>query len=174
VLTAGPAGVAPRAPEAEGERDPGAVRVVLAEDDLLVREGLLRVLERQPGVRVVAAVGCLGDLLDAVERHRPDVVVTDICMPPGHRDEGLEAARLLGRDHPAVGVLVLSQHADPAYAHRLLAGGARGRGYLIKDRLCHRGKLRDAIRAVHAGESRIDAEVVDLLVAYRAGSAPGP
>jgi DNA-binding NarL/FixJ family response regulator len=148
----------------------GPLRVVVAEDDLLVREGLVRLLDTEDGIDVVATAETLPELLDTVADHRPDVVVTDICMPPGHSDEGLQAADRLRIDQPTVAVLVLSQHADPAYAHALLAGGARGRGYLLKDRLGHRRKLTEAIHAVSRGDTPIDPDVVDLLVTYRAAA----
>src|SRR5437762_104180 len=102
------------------------LRVVIAEDNTLVREGTARLLEMTGQVDVVAAVGSAPELIEAVERHAPDAVITDIRMPPGHGTEGIDAAHALRASHPALGVVVLSQYADPSYATRLLQDGAAG------------------------------------------------
>jgi CheY-like chemotaxis protein len=112
-----------------------AIRVVIAEDNLLVREGVERLLGLQPDIQVVVSCEDLGSLLAAVEAARPDVVLTDIRMPPDHGDEGIQAALRLRETHPALGVVVLSQYAEPAYALALLEGGSERRAYLLKDRV---------------------------------------
>jgi DNA-binding NarL/FixJ family response regulator len=145
-----------------------AIRVVLADDNYLIREGVHRLLEAQPEVEVVAACADLATLLDAVERERPDVVVTDIRMPPDGGDEGLQAAERLRKTHPGVGVVVLSQYVQPAYALALLESGTAGRAYLLKERVEDVDQLVGAIRAVAAGESAIDPKVVEMLVAAKA------
>jgi DNA-binding NarL/FixJ family response regulator len=112
-----------------------AIRLVIAEDNLLVREGVERLLELQPDIQVVASCDDLGSLLVAVDAERPDVVLTDIRMPPDHGDEGIRAALHLRETHPALGVVVLSQYAEPAYALALLEAGSERRAYLLKDRV---------------------------------------
>jgi DNA-binding NarL/FixJ family response regulator len=141
------------------------IRIVLAEDDYLVREGVRRLLETQPDLEVVAACDDLPSLLQAVERERPDVVVTDIRMPPGHGDEGIQAARQLRSAHPAIGLVVLSQFADPHYALALLEDGSERRAYLLKERVDDLEQLTGAIREVARGGSAIDPQVVETLVA---------
>jgi DNA-binding NarL/FixJ family response regulator len=144
------------------------LKVVIAEDNYLVREGTRRLLEDSGGVRVIAAVGTAEELLDAVARLRPDVVITDIRMPPGHRMEGIEAAHAIRKAHPGVGVVVLSQHADEAYAFELLKFGTQGLAYLLKDRIGDVDELLRAVTEVQAGRSVIEPKVVEALVARRA------
>lgn len=141
------------------------LRVVVAEDSLLVREGIVQVLRRQQDVDVVAACADLPELLHAVATTGPDVVVTDVRMPPDLADEGIRAAAELRRTHPAVGVVVLSQYVDPGYATALLADGSAGRAYLLKERISEPGQLADAVRTVAARGSVVDPAVVDALVA---------
>jgi len=141
------------------------IRVVLADDHYLVREGVRRLLESEPEVEVVAVCGDLDSLLAAVEAERPDVLVTDIRMPPGDADEGIQAAEQLRETHPQVGVVVLSQYANPSYALALLDGGSERRAYLLKERVEDVEQLVGAIRAVADGGSVIDPKVVDALVA---------
>jgi DNA-binding NarL/FixJ family response regulator len=143
------------------------LRVVVAEDSLLVREGVRRVLEIQPDLEVVALCASLPELLSAVVEHRPDVVVTDVRMPPTSTDEGIQAANALHGSHPSTGVVVLSQYADPGYALSLLAAGSRGRSYLLKERVSDPDQLARAVRTVADGGSVIDPKVVDALVAAR-------
>ena len=150
------------------------LRVVIAEDNYLVREGTRRLLEDSGAVAVVAAVGTAAELLDAVARLSPDAVVTDIRMPPGHHVEGIEAAHAIRARHPEVGVVVLSQHADEAYAFQLLRNGAAGLAYLLKERVGDLDELLRALRDVVAGRSVIDPQVVELLVAHRARLAESP
>ena len=144
-----------------------AIRVALADDHYLMREGVRRLLETRPEVEVVAVCGDLASLLEAVERERPDVVVTDIRMPPTDGDEGLQAAARLRDTHPDVGVVVLSQYVQPAYALALLESGTAGRAYLLKERVEDVEQLTGAIRAVAKGDSVIDPKVVEALVAAR-------
>ncbi|MCI0686494.1 MAG: response regulator transcription factor [Sporichthyaceae bacterium] len=144
-----------------------ALRVVLAEDGYLVREGVRRVLEASGEVEVVAAVGNTEELLDAVRRLSPDAVVTDIRMPPTFDMEGIRAAHVIRSEWPDVAVVVLSQYADAAYAVDLLGRGAAGLGYLLKDRVGDYETLIDALRATVAGRSVIDADMVETLVARR-------
>ena len=150
---------------------PDALRVVLAEDNYLVREGTRRLLQDSGAVEVLAAVGTAEELRDAVRRISPDAVITDIRMPPGHHMEGIEAARAIRADHPRIGVVVLSQHTDQSYAFELLRDGAAGLAYLLKDRLGDVDDLVHALREVSAGGSVIDPVVIDALVARRARTA---
>jgi len=142
---------------------PVAIRVALADDSLLVREGLAQVLSRA-GIDVVASCEDMPTLLEAVETHRPDVVLTDIRMPPTKTDEGIQVARRLGEQEPSVGVIVLSQYSDPTYAIALLEGGSAGRGYLLKERLHDHAQVRLAVETVAEGGSIIDPTVVERLV----------
>jgi DNA-binding NarL/FixJ family response regulator len=150
------------------------IRLVLAEDHYLVREGVRRLLEAQPGLEVVAVCGDLDSLLEAVDRLGPDVVVTDIRMPPGHSDEGIQAARRLRETKPEMGVVVLSQYSNPSYALALLDTGTAGRAYLLKERVHDPEQLVAAIRIVSEGGSLIDPKVVEGLVADRARAATSP
>jgi DNA-binding NarL/FixJ family response regulator len=150
------------------------IRLVLAEDNYLVREGVRRLLETQSDLVVAAACGDLGALLAAVDAEQPDVVVTDIRMPPGGADEGIQAADKLRETNPEIGVVVLSQYANPAYALALLKGGSARRAYLLTERVDDLGQLVDAIRAVAEGGSVIDPKVVDALVAEKARGEESP
>jgi DNA-binding NarL/FixJ family response regulator len=143
------------------------IRLVLAEDDYLVREGVRQLLETVPELEVAAVTGDLDSLLAAVDSERPDVVVTDIRMPPEGADEGIRAAERLRETHPDVGVVVLSQYANPSYALALLEGGSARRAYLLKERVEDLGQLTAAIQTVAAGGSVIDPKVVDALVAEK-------
>ena len=151
-----------------------SIRVVIAEDHLLVREGLRGLLESQPDLEVAAVCGDLDSLLAAVEAERPDVVVTDIRMPPGNTDEGIQAAQRLRTTDPDVGVVVLSQYATPSYALAILEGGSAGRSYLLKERVQDPEQLVSAIRAVANGGSVIDPKVVEALVAEKARGEQSP
>ncbi len=144
-----------------------AIRLVLAEDSYLAREGIRRLLETQPQLEVVAACGDLDALLGAVEAENPDVVLTDIRMPPGGRDEGVQAAQRLRETSPEVGVVVLSQYSEPGYALALLESGSERRAYLLKERVEDLDQLLAAIRTVAGGGSVIDPKVVETLVAAR-------
>jgi DNA-binding NarL/FixJ family response regulator len=142
--------------------------VVIAEDSLLVREGIRGVLETQDDLRVVATCGDYDGLLAAAAEHRPHVVVTDVRMPPAHEDEGIRAAVRLRTDHPGMGVVVLSQYAEPAYATPLFADGTEGRAYLLKERVSDPDQLCAAVRTVASGGSVIDPKVVEVLVGRQA------
>jgi DNA-binding NarL/FixJ family response regulator len=150
------------------------IRVALADDSYLVREALGHVLADAEGVEVVSSCEDRDSLLAAVETLRPDVVVTDIRMPPGDDDEGLQVAARLRDTHPEVGVVVLSQFAEPRYALGLLDGGSDGRAYLLKERIQRRGQLVAAIEAVARGGSVIDAKVVEVLIAARTRAERSP
>jgi DNA-binding NarL/FixJ family response regulator len=142
-----------------------AIRIVLAEDDYFVREGVRRLLETQPDIEVVATCDDLDSLLEAVDAERPDVVLTDIRMPPGGTNEGIRAAARLRETHPNTAVVVLSQFADPEYALALLEEGSERRGYLLKERVRDLEQLVGAIREVAVGGSAIDSKVVESLIA---------
>ncbi|SDO55667.1 DNA-binding response regulator, NarL/FixJ family, contains REC and HTH domains [Nakamurella panacisegetis] len=144
--------------------------IVLAEDNLLVREGVRGVLSADPELKVVAACADADELRLAIRQFNPDVVVTDIHMPPGLTDEGIQVARELRRDRPGIGVVVLSSRDDPQHALDLLEHGSAGRAYLLKERVAEPGQLRHAVNEVAAGRSVIDPQVVENLV--RAGSRP--
>jgi DNA-binding NarL/FixJ family response regulator len=150
------------------------IRVVLGEDSLLVREGVKQLLDFDPEIEVVAAVGDLDSLRDACEREQPAVVVTDIRMPPTNTDEGIRLAGELRGTQPEVGVVVLSQYADPIYALALLDGGSARRAYLLKERVHNRAELTAAIQAVATGGSLVDSKIVDTLVAARSQAASSP
>lgn len=151
-----------------------SIRVVVAEDSLLVREGIARLLEAQPDIEVVALCADHDELLAAVDDATPDVVLTDIRMPPTGTDEGIRAAKTLRTTHPEVGVVVLSQWAEPAYALDLLDGGSEGRAYLLKERVSEPEQLVAALHEVDAGRSVVDPKVVEALVAGRSRSAESP
>jgi DNA-binding NarL/FixJ family response regulator len=139
-----------------------------------VREGIQRLLEPDGEVEVVAGCGDLDSLLEAVESERPDVVMTDIRMPPDTSDEGIRAAKTLRESHPEIGVVVLSQYSEPAYALALLETGSDRRAYLLKDRVDDRSQLVAAIRAVAAGGSFVDPKVVERLVAAKSAAERSP
>jgi DNA-binding NarL/FixJ family response regulator len=151
-----------------------AIRLVLADDHYLVREGVRRLLETRPEFEVVAVCDDLGSLLAAVDAERPHVVVTDIRMPPNGTDEGIQAAERLRETHPEVGVVVLSQYANPRYVVALLEGGSGRRAYLLKERVSDVEQLAAAIQAVAEGGSVIDPKVVDALVAETARDEASP
>jgi DNA-binding NarL/FixJ family response regulator len=143
------------------------IRVVFAEDDYLVREGTAALLAEIDGIEVVTTVADLDSLLAAVDEHRPDVVLTDIRMPPGFAREGIEAASRIRRTHPGMGVVVLSHYVGDEYAYQLLKDGAAGRGYLLKERVADVEELVDALDEVARGGSVLDPKVVEELLARR-------
>jgi DNA-binding NarL/FixJ family response regulator len=150
------------------------ITVVLAEDNYLVREGVARLLGLVADMDVVATCGDYDSLLCAVEEHRPDVVLTDIRMPPTGTDEGIRAAEHIRQEHPDTGVVVLSQYVDPAYALGFLEHGSERRAYLLKERVSDLDQLRRAILTVHEGGSVIDPKVVDALVASQSRRRESP
>ena len=150
------------------------IGVVLADDSYLVREAVTHVLADADGIEVLATCEDSESLLKAVEDSHPDVVVTDIRMPPSDTNEGLQVAATLRATHPEVGVVVLSQFAQPEYGLALLEGGSEGRAYLLKERVQHQGQLVAAIEAVADGGSVIDAKVVETLVEARKRAESSP
>jgi DNA-binding NarL/FixJ family response regulator len=153
--------------------DAERLRVVVGEDEPLVRAGVVTVL-KEAGFEVVGVADDATDLVRKVSAHRPDVVVTDIQMPPGNTDDGLRAAQRIRADHPDVGVVVLSQHLETRYALELVGERARGVGYLLKHRVGDLSLFADAVRRVARGGSELDPEVVERLVARpRVGSKIG-
>jgi DNA-binding NarL/FixJ family response regulator len=150
------------------------LRVVFAEDNYLVREGTTALLSTASEVEVVASVADSRDLLSTVSELHPDVVLTDIRMPPTYTTEGIDAARRIRADYPDVGVLVLSQHADGAYAAELLGGGAAGLGYLLKERVADVLELVRALAEVARGGSVLDPKVVEVLLAANARERSSP
>jgi DNA-binding NarL/FixJ family response regulator len=151
-----------------------AIRVAMADDSLLVREGIQRLLEGVDEIELVAVSENQDALMASVERNAPDVVLTDIRMPPGQATEGLEIAEALRESHPGVGVIVISQYAEAHYALALLEHGSAGRGYLLKERLGNRDQLVSAIEEVAAGGSVIDPLVVEALVQRRGRAEESP
>jgi DNA-binding NarL/FixJ family response regulator len=151
-----------------------AIRVVVAEDSLIVREGLVQLLAASPSVDVVAAYGDIDAVLAGVERDRADVVLTDIRMPPSNTDEGIRLAEQLREQRPATGVVVLSQYAEPPYVLALLERGSDRRGYLLKERIHDRGQLVSAIDTVARGGSVVDPKIVEVLVEGKARADRSP
>jgi DNA-binding NarL/FixJ family response regulator len=152
----------------------GGLRVVVAEDHFLVRRGLSDVVGAEETLELAGVCDSLPDLLDTVDRACPDVVITDVRMPPTSTDEGIRAAEIFRHAHPRLAVLVLSQYADPAYVLALLRAGTRRRGYLLKQHLADPGQLRTAAHAVASGGSFIDPDVVRVWAAaqVRRGGSP--
>jgi DNA-binding NarL/FixJ family response regulator len=150
------------------------LRVIVAEDALLVREGIARLLGAQPDVVVTALVEDLPSLLAAVAADPPDVVLTDIRMPPTGTDEGIQAATQLRESHPDLGVVVLSQYAEPAYALALFDGGSERRAYLLKERVSDPDQIVQALREVANGGSVVDPKVVEGLVSARSKARQSP
>ena len=156
----------------EPYREVMTLSLVVAEDDLLTREGLRSLLSTIEDLDLVAVCADYDELMAAVEEHNPDVVLTDIRMPPTGTDEGVRAADELRRTHPETGVVVLSQYDDPEFALALLDHGSEGRAYLLKERMSNPEQLVSALRAVAEGSSVIDAKVVDALVRGRNARSP--
>lgn len=152
--------------------DSSTLRVVFADDSLLVREGVRRTLADRPEIAIVAECSTLEETLAAVETHRPDVVLTDIRMPPTNTDEGLQAARAIRERFPGVGVLVLSSYVEPGYAVELLGENTEGVGYLLKDRVADVDDFAAAVRRVAQGGSALDPAVVAQLVGRRRSDDP--
>ncbi len=150
------------------------VRIALGEDNLLVREGIRQLLDGDPRLEVIAAVGDGDALREVCQRQRPDVVITDIRMPPTDTDEGIKLAEELRESHPEIGVVVLSQFADPVYALALFDQGSARRAYLLKERVHNRAELTAAVHAVAEGGSMVDSKVVDGLVGARTAADRSP
>jgi DNA-binding NarL/FixJ family response regulator len=150
------------------------LRVVFAEDNYLVREGTAALLAGVEELELVEAVSDLASLLEAVEKHKPDAVLTDIRMPPSHTTEGIEGAKRIRAEHPDIGVVVLSQYAEEEYAYELLKEGAAGLGYLLKERVADLDELVRALVEVSRGGSVLDSKVVEGLVTRKERLAHSP
>jgi DNA-binding NarL/FixJ family response regulator len=150
------------------------IRIVVGEDEYLIRAALARVLDGAESIDAVRFCADADSLLAAVEEEEPDAVLTDIRMPPTHSDEGIRVADTLRTTHPSIGVVILSQFADPDYALALLESGSAGRAYLLKERVSEPAELIAAIEAVVAGGSVIDPKVVEALVRARSQGANSP
>jgi DNA-binding NarL/FixJ family response regulator len=151
-----------------------AIRVVLGEDNYLLREGIRHLLGAATGIELVATAGDFDGVLQAIAAHDPDVLITDIRMPPTDSDEGLRIAHRLRTERPQIGVVVLTQHAEPEYALALLETGAAGRAYLLKEHVTDIAQLLNAVGEVAHGGSVIDPTVVDILIAARARPPDSP
>jgi DNA-binding NarL/FixJ family response regulator len=160
-----------QAPGDEGLEPTNRLRVVIAEDSVLLREGIARLLE-ESGFEVVGQAGDGADQLRKVGAHRPDIAVVDVRMPPSHTDEGLRAARQIRAEHPETAVLVLSQYVEEAYALELLSESTERTGYLLKDRVADVDAFTDAVRRVAGGGSALDPEVVAVLLGRRRRDDP--
>jgi DNA-binding NarL/FixJ family response regulator len=156
------------------EGGPVGLRVAVAEDSYLIREGLRELLDGVPELDVVAVCEDTESLMLAIARESPDVVMSDIRMPPFEAWDGIRVAAELRRSHPHVGVVILSQYAEPELALQLFESGSGGRAYLLKERVGDRDQIVHAIHAVADGRSVIDTKIIDLLIAERAGSAASP
>jgi DNA-binding NarL/FixJ family response regulator len=150
------------------------LRIVVAEDSYLVREALTQLFASDPELDLVATAEDAEALVAAIERERPDVVLTDIFMPPFEGPAGIHVAARLRETHPEIGVVILSQYAEPGYAVELFESGSASRAYLLKERIGNRAELVGAIQAVASGGSVIDPKVVDGLIAERSRSANSP
>jgi DNA-binding NarL/FixJ family response regulator len=161
-------------PDGPAETPARALRVIVADDSYLVREALAHVLDAADGIELVASCRDRDTLTLAVDAEEPDVVVTDIRMPPTLTDEGIRFAAELRISHPEIGVVVLSQFTDPGYGLALLEGGSDRRAYLLKERIQYRGQLLAAIESVAQGGSVVDAKVVEALVQARIRAENSP
>lgn len=149
----------------------GPISIVVAEDSLLLRDGISRALTMDPDVTVVGVAEDYDAAVALVDEHRPTILVTDVRMPPTSTDEGIRLARWTRTAHPGVGVIVLSNYADPTYAAGLLEGGSTGRGYLLKERVARFDELNDAVRQVAGGGTVLDPVVVEALLAQPRSAA---
>ena len=161
-------------PRGDGLKDAARIRVVIADDTYLVREALEQILAQAEGIDMARSCDDRDSLVRAIEEERPDVVVTDIRMPPTGTDEGIQVARELRTSHPEIGVVVLSQFADPGYVLALLESGSAGRAYLLKERVNDPRELASAIKAVASGGSAVDSKVIEVLVQAHTNDAASP
>jgi DNA-binding NarL/FixJ family response regulator len=150
-----------------------SIGVVVGEDNLLVREGIRCLLNLDPDIEILGTAGDLDELLDVVDTTCPDVVLTDIRMPPGHNDEGIQVAVHCRHRHPDMGVILLSQYADPAYVRLLFAQGTERRGYLLKERVSEVDDLLLAVREVANGGAALDPKVIETLLVVRSNDRRG-
>ncbi|UFS97489.1 response regulator transcription factor [Nocardia huaxiensis] len=148
------------------------VKVVVAEDSVLIRDSVVRALATDPAIEVAGAAADFDSTLDLVRRHRPDVLITDVRMPPTGTDEGVRLARELRATHPGIGVIVLTHYAEPAYATALLDGGSAGRGYLLKERIARFDQLLNAVHVVAGGGSVLDPIIMEALLPRHRGADP--
>ena len=155
----------------QGAQLPGTIRVFLADDNLIVREGVRTLIDRHPDLQVVGVAADYDEVVSGADAARPQVLVTDIRMPPAFQREGIDAAKEIRKRYPGTGVVILSQYEDPEYAVSLLAEGSAGYGYLLKDHVAEGNQLASAIRAVAAGGTALDPAIVEALV--RPVVAPG-
>lgn len=151
-----------------------SLRIALADDNFIVREGLEQLLGRDREIEVLASCADMPSLLATVDADPPDVVLTDIRMPPDGDDAGIQIASRLRQTHPEIGVVVLSQYSEPGFVLRLLDAGSEGRAYLLKERIADRSELTRAIRAVADGGSVIDPKIVEVLVQARTRAESSP
>ena len=161
-------------PRDERLQDGRRIRVVIADDTYLVREALEQILTHAEGIELARSCTDRDSLLRAIEEDEPDVVLTDIRMPPTGTDEGIQVARELRTTHPEIGVVVLSQFADPEYVLALLESGSGGRAYLLKERVNDPRELAGAIKAVASGGSAVDSKVIEVLVQAHSNDATSP
>jgi DNA-binding NarL/FixJ family response regulator len=150
------------------------LRVVLADDNYLVREGIMALLAEVEGIELVESVGDPQALLTSVRQHQPDAVLTDIRMPPTHTTEGIDAAKQIRAEHPSIGVVVLSQYVEEEYALALLSDGVAGLGYLLKERVSDVAELVRALNDVARGGSALDPKIVESLMMRRPAEAASP
>jgi DNA-binding NarL/FixJ family response regulator len=150
------------------------IRVVIADDNLIARAGVQQMLDGEPDVEILATYAGVDDLLNGLDEDRPDVVISDMRMPPTQTDEGIRVANRLRETHPQLGVVILSQYEEPAYALALLEGGSDRRGYLLKERVHERAQLRAAIESVARGGTVIDPKLVDALVTAKMRPSESP
>jgi DNA-binding NarL/FixJ family response regulator len=155
----------------DGRKVSDRISILIAEDSLLVRDSLARALSIDPDLTVVGVAEDYDSAVELVEKHRPRVLFTDIRMPPTSTDEGIRLARWMRTAHPDIGVIVLSNYADPRYAAGLMEGGTAARGYLLKERVSHFDELGEAVRQVAAGGTVLDPLVVEALLAQPRSAA---
>ncbi len=151
-----------------------ALRLAIADDSYLVREGLGQLLAGVPELDVVAMCDDMDSLVEAIDRESPDVVLSDIRMPPSRAREGIQVAAQLRETHPEIGVVILSQYADPSLALELFESGSEGRAYLLKERVADRRQLVEAIQAVAERRSVVDPKIIDGLIAEHDSAAASP
>lgn len=155
------------------ERDERRIRVVVGDDSYLIREAIVQFIAGTPSLELVAMCADGDEIREAVERLRPDVVVTDMRMPPSGNDEGMRISEFLRAEHPSIGVVILTQHDEPRYGRALVAHGAEGRAYLLKDRIHSRRELMSAVELVAHGGSAIDPHIVAGMMASPGTSEAG-
>src|ERR1700761_9121605 len=169
-----PDSISPLGGASDASQTARQITLMIADDTYLIREALAQIVSEAPRIQLVGSYGDRDTLLEAVAEAAPDVVITDIRMPPGHTDEGIQVACTLRTRHPEVAVVVLSQYADPAYLTALLQDGSAGRAYLLKERVSTPAQLLSTIETVVAGGSVVDPKVVEVLVQARTIAPSSP